>query len=298
MTNRPAILWQMPAAVSRHRAFLLATSVALYPSILGAFLLAERPGVGIGHFYYVPVAMIALASGPAWGVLAGLVATGCYSLGIVVNPHLPPSDVLTAGMSIRFVTFTSMGALVGWYAHSNRQLTDRLRVAEERDLLTGLLNTRAFDAALSARAKLGKSFGLVLADMHRLKEINDREGHAVGNDLLRRAADILSRKLEYGDQIARVGGDEFGIITAAPGNDAVRAICGRLTAALHEQGLSASFGWAVCPGDGDTALLLFRAAEERLYAQKLIRSRLSEGEDVGRPSPSERLLLGFRRAAG
>jgi len=274
----------MPAAVSRHRVFLLASSAALYPAILGTFLLAERPGLGIGHFYYFPVAMIALASGPVWGILAGIAATGCYTLGIVINPHLPASDVLTASTSIRFVTFTTIGALVGWYAHNNRQLSDRLRVAEERDFLTGLLNTRAFDAALSARAELGKPFGLILADMDSLKEVNDREGHAVGNDLLRRAADLLSRKLDYGDQVARVGGDEFGIITSAPGTDAVRALCGRLTAMLHEQGLSMSFGWAVCPRDGDSALLLYRAADERLYAQKLIRSRLSEGEVVGLPS--------------
>jgi diguanylate cyclase (GGDEF)-like protein len=287
----------MPAAVSRHRAFLLASSGALYPVILGTFLLAERPGLGIGHFYYFPVAMIALASGPVWGVLAGMAATGCYTLGIVINPHLPTSDVLTTSTSIRFVTFTTMGALVGWYAHSNRQLTDRLRVAEERDFLTGLLNTRAFDAALSARAELGKPFGLILADMDSLKEVNDREGHAVGNDLLRRAADLLSRKLDYGDQVARVGGDEFGIITSAPGTDAVRALCSRLMATLHEQGLSMSFGWAVCPRDGDSALLLYRAADERLYAQKLIRSRLSEGEVVGLPSQAERLMLRARRGA-
>ena len=287
----------MPAAVSRHRVFLLASSAALYPAILGTFLLAERPGLGIGHFYYFPVAMIALASGPVWGILAGIAATGCYTLGIVINPHLPASDVLTASTSIRFVTFTTIGALVGWYAHNNRQLTDRLRVAEERDFLTGLLNTRAFDAALSARAELGKAFGLILADMDSLKEVNDREDHAVGNDLLRRAADLLSRKLDYGDQVARVGGDEFGIITSAPGTDAVRALCGRLTATLHEQGLSMSFGWAVCPRDGDSALLLYRAADERLYAQKLIRSRLSEGEVVGLPSQAERLMLRARRGA-
>jgi diguanylate cyclase (GGDEF)-like protein len=190
-----------------------------------------------------------------------------------------------------------IGTLVGWYAHNNRQLTDRLRVAEERDFLTGLLNTRAFDAALSARAELGKPFGLILADVDSLRDVNDREGHAVGNDLLRRAADLLSRKLEYGDQIARVGGDEFGIITSRPGTDAVRALCGRLTAALHEQGLSMSFGWAVSPRDGNSALLLFRAADERLYAQKLIRSRLSAGEVVGLPSQAERLMLRARHGA-
>src|SRR2546430_12523261 len=99
----------MPAAVSRHRALMLVTSVGLYPTILGAFLIAERPGLGIGHFYYVPVAMIALAAGPLWGIAAGIVATGFYTLGILINPHIPVSDVLTAGSSIRFVTFTMIG---------------------------------------------------------------------------------------------------------------------------------------------------------------------------------------------
>ena len=285
----------MPAAVSRHRLFLLVASATLYPLILVVFLVVERPGLGIGHFYYFPVAMIALASGPYWGVVAGMAATGCYTLGIILNPHLPSSDVLKSSTPIRFVTFTTIGALVGWYAHNNRQLSDRLRVAEERDFLTGLLNTRAFDAALAARAELGRPFGLILADMDCLRDVNDQEGHAVGNDLLRRAADILSRKLEYGDQLARVGGDEFGIITSTPGTDAVRALCGRLTAALHEHGLSMSFGWAVCPRDGDSALLLFRAADERLYAQKLIRSRLSAGEVIDLPSGAERLMLQARR---
>lgn len=276
---------------------MLATSVGLYPAILGAFLIAERPGLGIGHFYYVPVAMIALASGPLWGIAAGMAATGFYTLGILINPHIPVSDVITAGGSIRFVTFTMVGGLVGWFAHSTRELTDRLKVAEERDFLTGLLNTRAFDAALSARAGLGRPFGLILADMDSLKEINDREGHAVGNDLLRRAADILSRKLDYGDQVARVGGDEFGIITSAPGTDDIRALCGRLTSALQEQGLSMSFGWAVCPRDGDSALLLYRAADERLYAQKLIRSRLAQAEVVALPSQAERLMVRAGRGA-
>jgi hypothetical protein len=50
-----------------------------------------------------------------------------------------------------------------------------------------------------------------------------------------------------------------------------------------------SFGWGVCPRDGDTSLLLFRAADERLYAQKLIRSRLTSAEIVELPTQAERL---------
>ena len=86
------------------------------------------------------------------------------------------------------------------------------------------------------------------------------------------------------------------MITSTPGTDAVRALCGRLTAALAEHGMSMSFGWAVCPRDGDSSLLLFRAADERLYAQKLIRSRLSAGEVVHLPSTAERLMLRSRQA--
>jgi diguanylate cyclase (GGDEF)-like protein len=184
-----------------------------------------------------------------------------------------------------------MGALVGWFAHSNRDLAEQLQSAEEHDFLTGLLNTRAFDALLSAKAELGRPFGLILGDVDNLREINDHEGHAVGNDLLRRVGDVLARNISSQDRIARIGGDEFAVITSAPGTDAVRAVCSRLTAALADEGLSMSFGWAVCPRDGNSPLLLFRAADERLYAQKLIRSRLSAAQVVDLPSRAERLRL-------
>ena len=284
----------MPAAVSHYRAFLLAAAGVLYPVIFATFMLAERPGLGLGHFYYFPVAMVALACGALWGVAAGLVATGLYSLGIIINPHLASSQVLTSGSIIRLITLTTMGALVGWFATNHRDLSDRLRIANERDHLTGLLNTRAFDAALTGRLEQGRPFGLVLADMDNMREINDAEGHAVGNDLLRHAGDILSRTSEGDAQVARVGGDEFAVITPTPGSDTVRALCSRLTSALAVEGISMSFGWAVCPRDGETSLLLFRAADERLYAQKLIRSRLTAAEVVSMPTQAERLAMRSR----
>ena len=286
----------MPAAVSHYRAFLLATAGVLYPLIFAVFMLAEKPGLGLGHFYYFPVAMVALANGAVWGAAAGLAATGLYTIGIVINPHLASSQVLTGGSIIRLVTLTTIGALVGWFATNHRDLSDRLRIANERDNLTGLLNTRAFDAALTARLELGRPFGLVLGDMDSMREINDAEGHAVGNDVLRHAADILSRTSDDEAQVARVGGDEFAVITAMPGSDRVRALCSRLTSALAEEGISMSFGWAVCPRDGETSLLLFRAADERLYAQKLIRSRLTAAEVVSLPSQAERFALRSRTA--
>src|ERR671937_2274 len=161
----------MPAAASRYRAFLLVTSLALYPVIFVTFLLMEKPGLGLGHFSYFPVAMIPLACGPAWGAAAGAAATGVYALGVVINPHLPPQELLTASSAIRFVTYTSIGILIGWFAHNNRALVDRLRRAGERDFLTGRAKTRPLDGALSAPVELGKPFGLILADMDNLREV-------------------------------------------------------------------------------------------------------------------------------
>ena len=285
------MLRHVPAAASHYRALLLSAAATLYPLIFASFLLIEKPGLGIGHFYYLPIALMALANGPVWGAGAGLAATGFYTLGIVVNPRLPTYDVLTASSSIRLFTYTMVGVLVGWFAHNHRVLVDRLHVAAERDFLTGLLNTRAFDAALSTRLEQGKPFGLVLGDMDNLKEVNDTEGHAVGNDVLSRAGEILTRELEEPDQVARIGGDEFAVITSLPGTDAVRALCSRLTAALGAEGMHMSFGWAVCPRDGDSSLLLYRAADERLYAQKLIRSRFTAAEVVSMPTRAERLTM-------
>src|SRR3954462_8450868 len=168
----------VPAAVSHQRASLLVSAAALSPVILAAFLLFETPGLGLGPFYYVPVALIALAEGAAWGATTGGASAGFYTGGILINPHLASSQVLTAGSIVRLITYTSMGALVGWFASNHRDLSNRLRIASERDHLTGLLNTRAFDAALTARLEQRRPFRLILADPDGLKENNGPEGQA------------------------------------------------------------------------------------------------------------------------
>lgn len=282
------ISFAVPAAATHHKAFLLAASAVFFPLILTAFELFERPGLGIAHFYYLPIAMVALALGPRWGAAAGVAANGFYTLGIVLNPHLPSTEVLTAGTAIRFLTYTAIGCTVGLFAQKNRDVVERLRAAAEQDFLTGLLNTRAFDAELQSRLDAKLPFGLILGDLDNLKEINDREGHAVGNDILRRAGEILARSMRREDRLARIGGDEFAVITSADTPDAVRALCERLIAALGTERMSMSFGWALGPRDGDSAQLLFRAADERLYARKLLRRSLAPAKVVKLPGAAER----------
>ena len=71
----------MPAA-ALHRRLLVVTAIGLYAVVMLSFLLFEVPGLGLGHFFYIPVALLALAGGTRIGLLAGVIAAGLYALAI------------------------------------------------------------------------------------------------------------------------------------------------------------------------------------------------------------------------
>jgi diguanylate cyclase (GGDEF)-like protein len=281
---------RMSAATS-HRRILIGGSVVSYGAVFVAFLLWERPGLGIGHFYYLAIALLALAAGPWFGAAGGLVATALFSLGILLNPHIPPAEIFTAATLIRLVTFAAIGTLVGAFSRSNRVLVERLQVAAERDFLTNLLNARAFEAALERRLEIRRPFALVLGDMDGLKRINDERGHAAGNEALRELADALIESARRGDVVARVGGDEFALLASVVDEDDARGLVRRIEEELAAQQVRMSFGSAVYPVDGASALTLFRIADARLYDRKLLRKRLA-------PTPELRVLPGTAHGNG
>jgi len=258
----------MPAATAQRR-LLFAIAILCYALVFTTFVLFEVPGLGLGHFFYIPVALLALACGTQIGFLGGTLATALYALAIVMTPRVPTGDVLTFATAIRFVTFTSCGVLVGWFANEHRRHVEQLRDLAERDFLTGILNTRVFDEALARRCSSGRPFVLLLGDMDNLKALNDTHGHTTGNTELRRLAEALGEAAGPGDELARVGGDEFAILTDVGVTDAAglaTSLCDRLEA----QDLHMTFGWAALPEDGVAPLELFRKADDRLYAAKLV----------------------------
>lgn len=258
----------MPAA-SLHRRLVIVIALGSYAVVFMIFVAFEVPGLGLGHFFYIPVALLALAGGTRLGLLGGGVATALYTLAIVVTPRLPTREVLTAATVIRLLTYSSCGFLVGWFANEHRRHLGQLRELAERDFLTGILNTRMFDEALARRCSAAGPFLLVLGDMDDLKQVNDTHGHTAGNGELRRLADTLSLAIEPGDELARVGGDEFAILSGASVSEA-GVLCSRLRAELAAEDIRMTFGWAALPEDGVGPLELFRKADDRLYAAKLI----------------------------
>jgi diguanylate cyclase (GGDEF)-like protein len=266
-------------AAYRHRELVVASSLAAFAIIFAALILFEVPGLGIPHFFYLPVAALAMTGGVRRGIWAGILASILFTAGVALNPAVPTAtQILSLTTPIRVLTYTSIGALIGWFAAHDRELVTSLQLLAERDFLTGLPNTRAFEAAIARRLVQGRPFSLLLGDMDGLKQINDIKGHAEGNDALRRLAEMLGSVLRPNDEVARVGGDEFAVITSLAGGEEAAAAAARLEATLENQGVRITFGWALFPGEGENALSLYRAADERLYARKLVRG----GDRLGR----------------
>jgi diguanylate cyclase (GGDEF)-like protein len=157
---------------------------------------------------------------------------------------------------------------------------DALALARQ-DPLTGIANRLVFDdrlgAALERAARLDRPLALLLIDLDRFKQINDRHGHAAGDLLLRLVARRLARRLRKVDTVARFGGDEFAVIAENLGHHgdaaflaAELAILLRRPTRLGKLRLSprASIGVAVLRGGRSDADRLFAVADAALYEAK------------------------------
>jgi diguanylate cyclase (GGDEF)-like protein len=148
------------------------------------------------------------------------------------------------------------------------------------DPLTGLYNRRlfgeSFEKELNRARRYGLPLGIVIMDLHRFKEVNDKYGHPRGDEVLRAAATTLQKALRTSDSAFRIGGDEFALLL--PQTDAAQAIAlsSRIETVFAETlrplqltfAVTMDHGVATFPQDGDQSDLLIRVADERLYRFK------------------------------
>lgn len=265
----PTTLRRLTAAEEHYRRLALFLAAPAYAGVFAAFVLIERPGLGIGHFFYIPICLVALATDGRLGAAAGAFAAALYAASVLVTPDVPAASILTSSTPIRLVTFIGVGTLVGRYASRNRGLVRELRRHARQDYLTGIGNVRMFDEELAARCDADRPFTLMLADLDDFGKVNEVHGHEAGNVALCRVAEVLRDSAGPAAVVARIGGDEFALLTYRPAEQAAE-LCLRLTRTLAAENLHVSFGTISCPDDGATPVELFRKADDRLFTAKLL----------------------------
>jgi diguanylate cyclase (GGDEF)-like protein len=180
---------------------------------------------------------------------------------------------------------------IGSRAEKLEQEVGQMRHCAYHDPLTGLPNRTLLldrlDRALAQAARRNGQVALLMLDLDDFKAVNDRFGHAVGDQLLRGVADRLQRSARDADTICRYGGDEFVILLPeVDGRPGATVVVKKIQASLstpilvagHSITVCACVGMAVYPLDGIAPIHLLQRADVAMYGAK---------DDPMRRQPSE-----------
>ena len=183
-------------------------------------------------------------------------------------------DYLLAALVVFSFVAAAAGVLLNW----------RLRSATSealRDPLTGLPNRVLLDdrieQSLRRSRRTSEPFTLIVIDLDGFKDVNDVRGHRAGDTVLRTLARRFEAIMRASDTVARVGGDEFVVLSMETGSDdTAAALVSRLRHALRRPfridgtsiEIDGSIGWAVFPEDGVTSDELLSRADGQMYATK------------------------------
>jgi diguanylate cyclase (GGDEF)-like protein len=269
-----AIAYMTSRVDGAYAPYALGLSLAIYAS---SFLL-------IWPWQYT-AALIALT----WVALAGAIATAPHPLD---GPALATIGFYLATASLLAFVGQLHRHLIAWQEfrgrieleqeqERNRDLVQQLGRLSREDSLTGLANRRAWDETLEREferaCRQHSRLAVLLCDLDRLKDINDRFGHATGDRVLKAAADVLRERVRAGDLAARLGGDEFAVLCPETDIAAASALGEDLRTRLSasgglESGVTVSIGIACRePGDASATELVLRA-DDRLYRAKRTRN--------------------------
>jgi diguanylate cyclase (GGDEF)-like protein len=307
------VLWRRP--LGRRRPELLACSALATVQIEVAWMIPQVEHV---EFYLLGFTLAIYASGcllvtrPLWTGVLVAVSWSALGVAVLTDPtSMRVEDLLAATI------YLATASLIGVVAHdqrhrlTTRESTVRVRLEREQectrtllarleqlsheDPLTGLANRRRWDAELvaacaTARAA-GTSVAVLLVDVDRFKEVNDRHGHGGGDEALRLIADALTSRVRAGDVVARLGGDELAVLL--PGTDLGRAVTlaeELRTAALELDpsgggpgSLTLSLGVAVASGWDAVPERLTVDADAHLYRAKATRNAVCAGPWTAAP---------------
>jgi diguanylate cyclase (GGDEF)-like protein len=249
-------------------------------AVITAAIVAAAGG-GNAFWLCLPGALLASSIG------RGRIEAGLGAAVVVGAAAIPPSGgwLHTSPVPSPLLTLLTLAAGVAVSIAVRERLErerEALRNVALSDPLTGIPNRRLLlsraDYEIARHRRARESFAVVMLDLDGFKLLNDRFGHAAGDEVLCDVAVALTQAMRAQDTVARLGGDEFCVLAPETDGPHTLPLAQRIADTVADattgiETLSASVGVAVFPGDGLTASALLRAADERLLAAKRERHR-------------------------
>jgi diguanylate cyclase (GGDEF)-like protein len=175
-----------------------------------------------------------------------------------------------------------------------RQAEERMRYLSTHDVLTGLYNRNFFEAEMERlqNSRL-EPINVMVVDVNGMKSTNDTFGHAAGDELLRRTAQVLRMSFRKEDVIARIGGDEFVVLFQGtlPLLEAIKRVKDCENEHNHWYDgppLSLAIG-ASTGGKGSSLVELFKRADQQMYKEKVHTGRLRPVEKIEKDEKDDKL---------
>ncbi|HEX4009670.1 MAG TPA: EAL domain-containing protein [Solirubrobacteraceae bacterium] len=229
------------------------------------------------NFFYVLVAVAIAYAFRDRRIVAAQMALMAAAMALppLLVPHQPPDAV--SRMLIAALVTVSVAGVIVYLREQLEGSAARMRELAGRDPLTEVGNYRLLHERLrlelERHQQTGASFAVLLIDLDRFKHVNERLGHAAGDDVLRRVALTLRDAVRQHDTVARQGGDEFAVLAPVTDAEGAAMLAARIRDRLRlvqfaGDNVDATIGWALYPSDGDTAQTLLAQADGRLLAAK------------------------------
>ena len=254
-------------------------------------------------------APVPLAAGEAL-VVAGVTAGGVVGTLLAARHPSPVGEREADGLALVAIQASAALSNASRFEES-RAFEAQLAHQATHDALTGLPNRTLFGergrVVLAEQVLAGGVVGVLFLDLDRFKPVNDVLGHATGDELLRQVAARISGLLRGQDICARVGGDEFVVVSGGhAGDHTLIVLAERLRTAIHDpflvDGLTldveVSIGIACSPRDGTDIDALLQNADVAMYHAKSARSGIANYADVhDRVTAAHLSVLGDLRRA-
>lgn len=185
-----------------------------------------------------------------------------------------------------------------------KQKMDEIEYLSYHDQLTGLYNRRFYEEELiRLDTERNLPLTIVMGDLNGLKLVNDSFGHAMGDELLKKVAEVIRKGSRAGEIIARLGGDEFVLILPNTDGAGAELIINRIKelSALEKIGgvdLSVSFGYQTKLSKEESIPDIFKCAEDHMYRHKLYESLSMRNKTIASKMNFDKDNINLIRIAG